>query len=280
MIERIISKILNYTHNLIKYIRQGGVVYINIAQVNHNETLKDKKIIVTGGSSGIGYAIAKKFLEEGGKVVITGRNKEKLYMATESMKSNSIFALQWDICDFSIADKKIAQAHELLGGIDIIVNNAGVYTTNGFMDINETVWDDVMNSNIKGLFFICQAISRYYLKNNTDKIHKIINITSIRGAQGDCSPYGISKWGANGFTKGLARDLINNNIIVNGIAPGVTATNINGIDVKENAISNEPKNKRIGTPEEIAELALFLASDAANNIVGQIIACDGGTLIQ
>jgi NAD(P)-dependent dehydrogenase (short-subunit alcohol dehydrogenase family) len=87
----------------------------------------------------------------------------------------------------------------------------------------------------------------------------------------------MSKWGVIGLTKGLGRDLISKGIIVNGIAPGITATNINGIKIEENAFSGEPRNKRVALPEEIAELALFLASDAANNIVGEVIVCDGGT---
>lgn len=280
MIKRIISKLFYCSSNFIKYIRQGGVVYVNVAQVNHNEILRDKKVLITGGSSGIGYAIAKKFVSEGTKVVITGRDIDKLRVAVDSMNSDKVFCLEWDVSDVSIVKQKVAQTQELLGGIDIVVNNAGVYTQTTFEKIDEKIWDSVMDTNIKGLFFICQAVSMHYENINKQRGGKIINISSIRGTQGDCTPYGISKWGVNGLTRGLARDLIIKNIIVNAIAPGITATNINGVDVLKNAFSNEPRNKRIGLPEEIAELALFLASDASNNIVGQIIPCDGGTIIQ
>jgi NAD(P)-dependent dehydrogenase (short-subunit alcohol dehydrogenase family) len=279
MIKWFAIKIINSIKNFIKYIHYGGVVYVKISQINHGEILKEKKILITGGSSGIGYAIAKKFLNEGAKVVITGRDPKKLLMATEALNSNRLSYLQWDCSDSSISKSKLAEAQVLLGGIDIVINNAGLYTTTSFSGINEEIWDKVMDTNLKGLFFMCQAEAEYFMNVNKECGGKILNISSIRGFQGDCGPYGVSKWGVNGLTKGLARDLISKNILVNAIAPGITATDINGIDVNKNAFSGEPRNKRVALPEEIAELALFLASDASNNIVGQIIVCDGGSTL-
>jgi len=279
MINWFAIKIINSIKNFLKYIHYGGVVYVNISQINHGKILKEKKILITGGSSGIGYAIAKKFLNEGAKVVITGRDTKNLLMAAKALNSNMLFYLQWDISDSSISKSKLAEVHAILGGIDVVINNAGLYTSTSFSDINEEIWDDVLNTNLKGLFFMCQAQAEYFINENKERGGKILNISSIRGFQGDCGPYGVSKWGVNGLTKGLARDLISKNILVNAIAPGITATKINGIDVNKNAYSSEPRNKRIALPEEIAELALFLASDASNNIVGQIIVCDGGTTL-
>jgi NAD(P)-dependent dehydrogenase (short-subunit alcohol dehydrogenase family) len=190
----------------------------------------------------------------------------------------SIRYLIWDVSNTALAHKQIQKAAEILGGIDILVNNAGAYSNVPFSSVNEKIWNTIMDTNIKGVFFICQAAAHQMIHNTNGA--KIINITSIRGFEGDCTPYGISKWGANGFTKGLAREFISKNVIVNGIAPGITATEINGIDVKENAYCGyEPKNNRVALPEEIAEIALFLASDAANNIVGQTIICDGGSTL-
>jgi NAD(P)-dependent dehydrogenase (short-subunit alcohol dehydrogenase family) len=260
--------------NFIKYIKCGGVVYVNISLINYNEILKDKKILVTGGSSGIGYAIAKKCLDEGAKVVITGRDIDKLNDISKKIDDNNLFILEWDVCNSKLAGKKIEDAEHVLGGLDIVFNNAGVYTSKSFLKIEEDDWDTVLDTNAKGLFFVCQAAVELFLNKN--KGGKIINIASNRGILGDYGPYGMSKWGVVGLTKGLGRDLISKGIIVNGIAPGITATNINGIKVEENAFSSEPRNNRVALPEEIAELALFLASDAANNIVGQVIVCDGG----
>ena len=261
--------------NLIKYINCGGVVYVNISQINYDGILKGKNILVTGGSSGIGYAIARKCVNEGARVVITGRNKDKLDAIREKFHSNNLFVLEWDVSNSKLSKEKTEEVARILGGLDIVFNNAGIYTAKAFLEIKEEDWDDVLDTNAKGLFFVCQAVSEYFIKKG--KCGKIINIASNRGILGDYGPYGMSKWGVVGLTKGLGRDLISDGIIVNGIAPGITATDINGIKVEENAFSSEPRNKRIGLPEEIAELALFLASDAANNIVGQVIVCDGGT---
>lgn len=260
--------------NFIKYIQCGGVVYANISQINYNGILEGKKVLVTGGSSGIGYAIAKKCLNEGAKVVITGRDIQKLNAISKEFDINNLLVLEWDVGDSKLARKKMEEIESVLGGLDIVFNNAGVYTSKSFLDVEEKDWDTVLDINAKGLFFVCQAVSEYFLKKN--KGGKIINIASNRGILGDDGPYGMSKWGVIGLTKGLGRDLISKGIIVNGIAPGITATNINGIKVEENAFSNESRNKRVALPEEIAELALFLASDAANNIVGEVIVCDGG----
>ena len=274
----VIIKTIFYIRNLIKYIRKGGVVYVNVAQIDRGKILKGKSILITGGTSGIGYSIAKKFLSEGAKVLITGRDEKRLSEAAKSLDGD-IHTLEWDVANVSILKEQMNNAVEILGRVDIVINNAGVYSTNSFASVDESNWDYVMNTNIKGLFFICQAAAKQMIKNQNGG--KLINITSIRGIQGDCLPYGISKWGANGLTKGLARDLISKNIIVNGIAPGITATGINGIDVQENAYyAGESRNERVALPEEIAEIALFLASDSANNIVGQTIICDGGAMLQ
>jgi NAD(P)-dependent dehydrogenase (short-subunit alcohol dehydrogenase family) len=259
----------------IKYMQDGGVVNVNISQVNYNKILEGKRVLVTGGSSGIGYAIAKKCLEEGARVVITGRDIQKLNKVSKKFDSNHLLVLEWDISDSKLARKKIEEIDHILGGLDIVFNNAGVYNHKSFLEIEEEDWDTTLDINAKGLFFVCQTVSEYFIKKN--KGGKIINIASNRGILGAEGPYGMSKWGVIGLTKGLGRDLISKGIIVNGIAPGITATNINGIKIEENAFSGEPRNKRVALPEEIAELALFLASDAANNIVGEVIVCDGGT---
>ncbi|PRR84092.1 SDR family NAD(P)-dependent oxidoreductase [Clostridium vincentii] len=273
--KKILIQLAMGIRNFIKYIKYGGIVYVNISQINYNGILEGKKVLVTGGSSGIGYAIAKKCLNEGARVVITGRNIQKLNAISKEFDSNNLLVLEWDVSDSKLARKNVEEIDNILGGLDIVFNNAGIYTSKSFLEIEEKDWDAVLDINAKGLFFVCQAVSEYFLEKS--KGGKIINIASNRGILGDYGPYGMSKWGVIGLTRGLGRDLISKGIIVNGIAPGITATNINGIKVEENAFSAEPRNKRVGLPEEIAELALFLASDAANNIIGEVIVCDGGT---
>jgi 3-oxoacyl-[acyl-carrier protein] reductase len=270
-------KILFYFSNLIRYIKEGGVVYAQVAQISSGAILKGKRILITGGTSGIGFAIAKKFVSEGANIVITGRDKDRLDKALSMLEPHGN-ALLWDVSNSSIAKDKIEEVQIMLGGIDVIVNNAGVYTSGTFQRMHESEWDIVMNTNLKGLYFLAQAAVPV-LQNNVNG-GKIINISSIRGLQGDCVPYGISKWGVECFTKGLAKQLISKKIIVNAIAPGITATGINGINSTNNLfIKGEPRNGRVAIPEEIAEIALFLAGDAANNIIGQTIVCDGGATL-
>lgn len=272
--KNMIKRFVRVARNFVKYLRYGGIVEVNIVQIEYIDILKNKNILITGGSSGIGRSIAKKCLEAGAKVVIIGRSVEKLELTKKDLNSENLYILEWDVSDSKSTDKKIEETVKILGGLDIVFNNAGKYTQKKFFDIDEEIFEKVMDTNIKGLFFIAQSVSRYFLNNKLKG--KIINIASIRGIQGTTEPYGISKWGVIGLTKGLGRDLAPKGIIVNGIAPGVTATAINGINVKENAYYEVTKNNRVALPEEIAEVALFLASDAANHIIGEVIVCDGG----
>lgn len=270
-VRRVVSKL----RLLRKYLRDGGVVHVNIAQISRGGVLKNKVALVTGGSSGIGLAIARKCLAEGASVIITGRNKEKLEDVCRSIGNPHLKSMIWDVRDVRICDDKIAEAIGLSGsGLDIVYNNAGIYSTSPFLEVTEDVWDDVHDTNLKGLFFMSQAISRHWIANG--KKGKIINIASNRSVLGDTAPYGMSKWGVVCLTRGLGKYLYSKGIIVNAIAPGMVASNINGVNPQDNAFANYPLAGRVGLPEEVAELAVFLASDAANNIVGQTIVIDGG----
>jgi NAD(P)-dependent dehydrogenase (short-subunit alcohol dehydrogenase family) len=271
------KKWINYFKNTIKYIRRGGVIYTTVTQVNHEDSLKNKKILITGGGSGFGFAIAKKFLSEGALVLITGRNQFKLEKALKDLNSVNVFGLVWDISDISIVKGRLTDATRILNGLDIVINKAGVWTPKHWKQISETEWDDILNINLKGLFFMCQSEAEILRRNKSTG--KIINITSIEGIRGGFGPYYASKWGANGLTKGLAKELIEDDIIVNAIAPGMAITDINPSlpkNVEDNAYCPQHRTKRYVLVEEVAELASFLASDSANSIVGQVIAIDGG----
>lgn len=263
-----------YAKNLIKFIKTGGIVYAKVSQIHHGSLLKNKRVLITGGSSGIGLSIAKKFVSEGAKVLITGRDSDKLESALKELNKEAQ-SLIWDVSDLDISKTKSNEAISMLGDIDILVNNAGIYSRTNFLDITTSEWKKIMDTNIGGSFFICQSVVEYFL--NQRKKGKIISILSNRGLQGDYSPYGISKWAGVGFMKGLALSLAPKGIIVNGIAPGTTATDINNLKSHDSLFTtSESLDSRIALPEEIAEIALFLASDASNHIIGQIITCDGG----
>lgn len=260
----------------VSLFRPKTIITASFNLVKHDSLLSEKVVLVTGGGSGFGYAIASRFISLGAKVIITGRNEEKLKKAVSTIGGDNIKYLVWDICDVSKAKQKMQEVNSIFGYINVAINNAGVWTPKKWNEIDESEWDNVLNTNLKGLFFICQAEADSMRNDNTSAC-KIINITSIEGVRGGFGPYYASKWGANGITRGMAKLLIKNNVIVNAIAPGMGITEINPNLPKDGNLSLPSNlNGRFVTVEEIAETACFLASDAANSIVGQVIVVDGG----
>ncbi len=275
-----LSRLLQTAKMVRRYWREGDVVRVNIAQIQYGGILKGKSVIITGGGSGIGLAIARKCIKEGATVLITGRNKDKLVKASKELNSPLLKIIEWDVSKVSEHESKYSEALALVGHqFDILVNNAGMLGGNRqFLDLTESVWDEIHKVNSKGLVFLTQCIVKKWITGKQKG--KIINISSMRGTLGvQDGPYGMSKWSLNGLTQGLGLKLVPYGISVNGIAPGIIDTEsiaIKNMDAKENAYLKEIPISRIGLPEEIAELAIFLMSDAANYIVGQTIICDGG----
>lgn len=276
--KKLVNQFIKFIQTL-KYIgkiwRDGGITQVHIGQINYGGILKGKRILITGGSAGIGLAIAKKCLNEGAEVLITGRNSDKLESAKKELNTPLLYTLQWDISDVSIIEKRLEDALGLLKGpLDVLVNNAGVLILNeGFPSISEKTWDITYSTNSKGLFFLSQNVVKLW-RNNSFK-GKIINISSTGGFLAANHPYRMTKWDVVGFTEWLGIALSPYGIIVNGIAPGRIATDMLNAS-SENVYDTRQPVCRFGLPEEVAELAVFLMSDAANYIVGQTIICDGG----
>lgn len=269
----------------VKKIVRPTVIYNTTVQNPVNgKMLEGKTAIVTGAGRGLGYEICKAFLAEGATVIMTGRNGDKLEKAWEALHSDRAFWYEWDVNDIENANEHILNAlgqctNQSNATLDIFVNNAGVLTQNDwsgdFLSVTPKDFDTVMNTNLKSVYFISQAVVRIMLEQNTKKIKKIINITSEASLKGAVIPYGISKWGVTGFTKGLGKRFAQKGIIVNGIAPGIMATDMVGWKQEELLVNYQP-NKRVGQPNEVAALAAYLAGDLSNHIVGQIISIDGG----
>jgi NAD(P)-dependent dehydrogenase (short-subunit alcohol dehydrogenase family) len=275
-IKTAINKLSRMFIFLLQCYKNGGVTYVNIAQINYGGVLSNKKVLITGGSSGIGYAIAKKAISEGAHVLITGRNVEKLISAKESIGSSYLTILEWDVSDLSILDSKLKEASDLLGGdIDVLVNNAGILLDQEFFSLEEEIWNRTYAVNSKAVYFLSQAVSSIWVDKKMGG--NILNISSTSGFYGASIPYGMTKWDVVGLTEGLGKKLAPYGICVNGIAPGRTATAmLNKADNDGNIFDPVTSAKRFGLPEEIAELAIFLVSDAAKFIIGQTIVCDGG----
>lgn len=164
----------------------------------------------------------------------------------------------------------------------MIVNNAGTYAESHYPNVTEEDWDRVYSTNSKGTFFICQTICKYWQQKDTGKTRKIVNISSQGGCVGANNAYRMTKWDIRGFTEFLGKQVCRDNIIVNGVAPGLIMTDMQPEFQKQKDNYYTPLNPlmRLAKPEEIAELVLFLLTDASNFIVGQTIICDGGYVLK
>jgi NAD(P)-dependent dehydrogenase (short-subunit alcohol dehydrogenase family) len=238
--------------------------------------LSGKKALVTGASRGIGKAIAVKYAGEGADVAITGRSYEALEPVLADMKptDGKVLGFEWDVSHVSEVDEQIARIAQELGGLDIVVNNAGVISRERFLQVTEEGWDMVMDINLKGLYFVSQAAANYMIKENISG--RIVNIASDAGLRPAPVPYGISKWGVIGLTRGYAKMLTKHGILVNAIAPGPVATGMMGWKPGDPLEKENYPLGRLARPEEIADAAVFLASDEASRITGAVLTVSGG----
>ncbi len=239
--------------------------------------LEGKTALISGGSSGIGFAIAQILLSSGCRVIITGSNEDKILKCCEELKSEKVKGIVLDVCDidnitnsFNLALKQFPDST-----IDILINCAGYNPKKSFFDITEYEFDKTFDTNVKGTFFLCQAVAKYMIKNRI-KGH-ILNLSSSSALRPAWSPYEMSKWTIKGFTVGLADTLVQHGIVVNAIAPGPTATPMLGIDKDGDIDLPNSPIKRYATPEEIANLTLILVSDMGNLIIGDTVYATGGS---
>ena len=237
--------------------------------------LKGKKALIIGASRGIGEAIAVAFAREGADVVIAGRKTETLNAVKEkiSQYGGNVHCMEWDIKDVSKADEIMKTSAKLLGGLDIVVNNAGVIDRERFLAVREEAWDSVMDINVKGEYFSCQAAANYFIENGVKG--KIINMASETGFQPSAMPYGLSKWAVVGFSMGMAKHLYKKGVMLSSIAPGPITTDM--MQWKEGAPKDFPNCfGTMGSPEEVADLTVFLASDKNKRIIGRPVFVSGG----
>ena len=244
--------------------------------------LTDKVAIVTGASRGIGEAIAKKISGCGAKIILIARNSDQLVAVKETIISKGGIAesMAGDVSNLNSISEIVTNTIDKWGRIDILVNNAGIARDNIIMRMKEDDWDSVMNINLKGCFNGIKSVARPMIKN---KAGRIINITSVIGQIGNAgqSNYAASKAGIMGLTKSMAKELGSRNITVNAVAPGYITTDMTNElndEVKEQMKSSIPLG-RLGTPDDVANLVCFLASDEAGYITGQTFNVDGGMVM-
>ena len=263
--------------HLVSFLLHGEPkpVYANISYLAPNETLHGKKVLITGGGRGLGFFMAKKFVAEGAEVLIAGRN---ISILEESAKKLGCKYLQLDVSNPSEFDAVMDKAEELLGGLNVLVNNAGISLhENTFFDVTPETFDKQVDTNLKGAFFLTQTFIRHI--KNTDTKACVLFVSSETGDTMDFRPYGFTKAAINSMVQGLAYLFAKEGIRVNAVAPGITASDMTGLSTEGDISYRGNISGRVYMPEEVAEVAAFLISDAAGCVSGQIITCNNAKTI-
>jgi 3-oxoacyl-[acyl-carrier protein] reductase len=241
--------------------------------------LSGKTAFVTGSTRGIGLAIASTLHGAGAKVAVVGRDLERA-RAVASDLGDRAAGFNCDVADAGQVDAAVAAAEKALGPIDILVNNAGLTRDNILLRLTDADWDTVLDANLKGAFHTTRATIKGMMKR---RFGRIINITSIVGLTGNKGQanYAASKAGLIGLTKSVAKEYASRNILVNCIAPGFIETDMTNAlpDEARATLLEEIALGRLGRPEDVAGTVLFLASDLAGYITGQVVVVDGGMVI-
>ncbi|MEB2298149.1 3-oxoacyl-[acyl-carrier-protein] reductase [Lysinibacillus xylanilyticus] len=245
--------------------------------------LEGKVAVVTGASRGIGRAIALKLANEGAKIVVNysgSQAKAEEVVATIQENGGEAIAVQASVSKTEEVTALMDAAVKTFGSLDILVNNAGITRDNLLMRMKEDEWDDVLDTNLKGVFLCTKAVTRQMMKQRAGRIINISSIVGVAGNAGQAN-YVAAKAGVIGLTKTTAKELASRNILVNAIAPGFIETEMTEQlpeDLKQGMLTQIPLAK-LGQPEDIAKAVAFLASDDANYMTGQTLHIDGGMVM-
>lgn len=235
--------------------------------------------LVTGGSRGIGRAIVAALHAAGAKVAILGRDEARAQEAASALGAGAL-AVACDVADPASAAAAVKAVEDGLGTVDILVNNAGLTRDGLLLRMGEDDWDAVLDTNLKGAFTLTKLVARGMMKQRWGRI---VNVTSVVGLTGNAGQanYAASKAGLIGFTKSVAKELASRNILVNAVAPGFIDTDMTRAltDDQRDALQKQIPLGRLGSAEDVARTVLFLASDSADYITGQVLVVDGGMVM-
>ena len=245
-------------------------------------SLENQVAVVTGAGRGIGRAIALKFAEAGADIVCVSRTEANSQKVTDEVAAlgRKSWAVAVDVGDTVAVEAAVAKILEDTGGVNILVNNAGVTRDGLLMRMSEADWDTVLNTNLKGAFTMTKAFTRPLRKAENARIINIASVVGLTGNAGQAN-YAASKAGLIGFTKSCARELAKSGVTVNAIAPGFIATDMTGdlSDKVKDAIKANIPMGAFGAVEDIAAAALYLASPDARYVTGQVLTVDGGMVM-
>ena len=245
--------------------------------------LDGKVALVTGGSRGIGRAIALQLATQGAKVAVNyAGNEAKALEVVDEIKAKGIeaIAIQADVSNADSVAKMVKEVITTFGSLDILVNNAGITRDNLIMRMKEDEWDDVINTNLKGVFNCTKAVTRQMMKQRSGRIINIASIVGVSGNPGQAN-YVAAKAGVIGLTKTTAKELASRNINVNAVAPGFITTDMTDKltdEMKTEMLKQIPLG-RLGEPKDIAAIVTFLASEQGDYLTGQTIHVDGGMVM-
>jgi 3-oxoacyl-[acyl-carrier protein] reductase len=244
--------------------------------------LKDKVALITGGARGIGQAIAMTFAQEGADIVIADVNLEIAQKTASEIESlgRKALALEMDVTNYEKVEEGINKILDKMGKVDILVNNAGITKDNLLLRMSQADWDAVINVNLKGTFNCIKAVSKPMVKQRSGRIISIASIIGLMGNPGQAN-YAASKAGIIALTKTVAKELASRNINANAVAPGFIQTEMTAKlpeNVKQRMLEAIPLGK-LGTPGDVANVCLFLASEESSYITGQTITIDGGMVM-
>jgi len=247
------------------------------------ELLKNKVAMVTGGTRGIGFAVVKRFLENGASVAVCGSRQETVDKALAKLKEENpdwqVIGMCPDLQNPQEMEQAVAQVKEAFGRLDIMVNNAGISARDRFLDYKPEDFKKIMDLNVNAVFVCAQAAARVMAEQGGGVILNTSSMVSLYGQQAGVG-YPASKFAVNGITKSLARELGRNNIRVNAVAPGVTRTDMVAALPEEMVarLAATIPLGRVGEPEEVANAFLFLASDLASYVTGEVLSVDGACM--
>ncbi len=244
--------------------------------------LQDKVALITGGARGIGRAIALTFAKEGADIVVADVNLEiaqKTALEIEGLGRKAM-ALAMDVTDYIVVEEGVNKILDKMGKVDILVNNAGITKDNLLLRMSVADWDAVINVNLKGTFNCIKAVTRSMIKQRSGRIISIASIIGLMGNAGQAN-YAASKAGIIALTKTVAKELASRNINANAVAPGFIQTEMTAKlpeDVRKKMQEMIPLGT-LGTPEDVANVCLFLASAESSYVTGQVITVDGGMVM-